>query len=61
MLDWPEASHTSPTRMSVSLTVFFPAKVSVASCSDAGIAGRSTRQRPSEPVTTVAVREIVPV
>ena len=47
MLDCPEASQTSPTRMSVSVTVFLPRMTSDRGSALAASAGSSTRQRPA--------------
>ena len=54
MFDWPEASQTSPTTISLSVTVLFPATTSSAGSAEAGTAARETIQRPSAPVVALA-------
>src|SRR4028118_1671173 len=55
MFDWPEASHTSPTRILVRVTVFLPLITRSAGTRLAGSAGRSTRHLPAASAVVAAV------
>jgi len=53
MLDWPEATHTSPAQTSPNVTVFVPLILSVYG-PPAGSAGSAIDQRPAASALAVA-------
>ena len=55
MLDWPEASQTSPMSTSVKVTEFLPETVTVSGAVPGAKGGRSTRHLPVESAAAVAV------
>src|SRR4028118_15225 len=55
ILDWPEASQTSPTRMPVRVRVFLPLITMLAGVALAGRAGRFTRHLPAASAVVSAV------